>query len=201
MASRLVTGMIPGTTGLSTPRAARSSTSDRYSSGREEELGYGEVGQPHLLGQEIPVRLHVGRAGVPGGMGRHPDAESADGPGQLHQLDGVDELTLGRVGIGRRIATEGHEVLNPGLAEVDQDLGQLQAGVGGADQVGHRGQRGGAQHPDHEIVGSLARRTTAPVGDRHERRTQRLQVHQSFDQAGVLGVVLGREELERVSPP
>ena len=138
---------------------------------------------------------------MPGGVGRHPDREPADGPGQLHQLDGVGQLALGGVGIGRRIAAEGHEVLDARLAELDQDLRQLQPGVGHADQMGHRGEAGGAQHPDHQVVGALAGRPPAPVGDRHERRPQRLQVQQRLDQAGVLGVALRGEELERERPP
>ena len=111
------------------------------------------------------------------------------------------QLALGGLGVGRRIPAEGHEVLDARLAELDQDLGQLQPGMGHADQMGHRRQGGGAQHPDHQVVGALARRPAAPVGDGHEGRPQRLQLQQRLDQAGVLGVVLRGEELERVRPP
>ena len=89
-----VTGMIPGTTGVEMPRAARSSTSPRYSSDPEEELGDREVGQAQLLGQAVAVGPQVGRSGMAGRVGRHPDREPADGPGQLDQLDGVSPARL-----------------------------------------------------------------------------------------------------------
>ncbi len=196
-----VTGMIPGTTGVEMPRAARSSTSRQVLLHPEEELGHGEVGQAQLLGQAVPVGRQVGRSRVPGGVGGHPDRESPDGPGQLHQLDGMGQLAFGGIGIGRRVAAEGHEVLDARLAEIDQDLRQLEPGVGHADQMGHRGQAGRPQHPHHQIVGALARRPPAAVGDGHEGRPQRLQVEQRLDQAGVLGVALGGKELERERPP
>ena len=90
-----------------------------------------------------------------GRVGRHPDREPADGPGQLDQLDGEAQLPLDGVRIGRGIAAEGHEVLDPRLAEFDQDLGQLQPGMGHADQMSHRGQAGRPQHADHQVMGAL----------------------------------------------
>ncbi len=193
--------MIPGTTGVEIPRCRQVVDQPEVLLRPEEELGDREVRQPQLLGQVVAVGGQVGRTRMPGGMGCHPDRESADGPGQLDQFDGVGQLALGGFGVGGRITAQGHEVFDARLAEVDQDLRQLQPGVGHADQMGHRCQAGGAQHPDHQIVGALAGRPTAPVGDRDERRPQRLQLQQRLDQTGVLGVALRGKELERVRPP
>ena len=55
-----------------------------------------------------------------------------------------------------RVAAEGHQVLHAGLAQVDQDLGQLEAGVGHADEVGHGDEVGGPQHPGDQVDGPLA---------------------------------------------
>ena len=105
------------------------------------------------------------------GMGGHADGEPADRPGQLHQLDGVAQLTGPGPGVRRGVAAQGHEVLDPRLAERHQDLGQLEARVGHAHQVRHRVERGRAQDPGHQVVGALAdsrhrgrspTRTTAP---------------------------------------
>ena len=166
--------------------------------GLEEELGHGEVGQGQLGRQVVAVARQVGRERVAGGLGGHPDGEPADGPGQLHQLRGVGQLADGGVGVGRRVAAQGHQVLDARPAQLDQDLGQLEAGVGDADQVGHRHQVGRPQHAGDQIDGPPPRLRPAPVGDRHERRAERLELAQGGDQRGLLGVVLRREELERV---
>ena len=180
------------------PRTARSSHQAHVLLDLEEELGDAEVRQAELGGQEVAVRLHVGRRRVAGGMGGDADREAADRPGQLHELDGVEELAGPGRRVGRGVAPQGHEVLHARLAERHQDLGELQPGVGHADEVGHRGEGGGAQHAGHQVVGALARLPPAPVGDRHERGRQGLELAQGADQGGLLGVVLGREELEGV---
>ncbi len=131
-------------------------------------------------------------------MGGHTDGEATDGPGQLDELDGVQELTGASRGVGGGVTAQGHEVLHARLAEGHQDLGELQSGVGDAHEVGHGGQRGGAQHARHQVVGTLARLPAAAVGHRDERRRQGFELAQGPDQGGLLGVVLGREELERV---
>ena len=89
-------------------------------------------------------------------MGRHTYGKSADGASQLHQLDGVSQLALDRPRICGRVTTERHQVLHTRFAELHQDLGQLQTGVGHADEMRHRRQGGGAQHPDDQVVGALA---------------------------------------------
>ena len=90
---------------------------------------------------------------------------------------------------------------DPGRPVGHQDLGQLQPGVGHTDQVGHRHQGGGAEHAGDQVEGPLARLGPAPVGHRDERGPEGLEVAQGPDQRGLLGVVLRREELERVGPP
>ena len=193
-----VTGRMPGRTGVSTPRSRRSATRPSYSDGLEEELGDPEVGQLELGRQEVTVARQVGRAGVAGRVGRHADGEAADGAGQLHQLRREGELTGAGARVLGRVATERHQVLHAGLAQGDEDVGQLQAGVGHADEVGHRVELGRVQHARDEVEGALARLGAAPVGHRDERRLQRLQLADGAGEGGQLLVVLGREELERV---
>ena len=121
----------------------------------EEELGDGEVGQGHLLGQAVPVDAQVRRGRVARRVRRHPNGEPADGPGQLDQLYRVGELPR-RVGAGHHVAAQGEDVLHPGTAQRDQDLGQLEAGVGDAHEVRHRDEGGGVQHPGDQVLGALA---------------------------------------------
>ena len=67
-----------------------------------------------------------------------------------------------------------------------------------ADEVGHGGERGRAEHAGHQVVGPLPRLAPAAVGHRDERGCERLELPQRPHQRGLLGVVLGREELEGV---
>ena len=55
-----------------------------------------------------------------GRVGRRPDGEPADGPGQLDELGRVGQLARARRRVLGRVATEGHEVLDAGLAQRHQ---------------------------------------------------------------------------------
>ena len=149
----------------------------------------------------VAVAVHVGGEGVAVGLGRHPDREPADGRGQLDQLRCMAELPLPVIGIDGWVATQRHQVLDPGRPVGDQDLGQLQPGVGHTDEMGHGHQRGGAQHAGDQVEGPLARLGPAPVGDRDEGRPQGLEIAEGLHQRGLFGVGLGGEEFERVGPP
>ena len=123
-----VTGRMPGRTGVRIPRAARSRTSPSYSEASKKNWVTPKSATLEFGGQEVPVAPVAGGAGMPGRVRRHPYREAADGPGQLDQFDGVGQLTGPGLGIGGRVAAERHEVLDAGLAQRDQDVGQLQAG-------------------------------------------------------------------------
>ena len=75
----LVIGMMPGITGLVTPRSASSSTSVDVVAGLEEELGDGEVGDGQLGGEMTAVAGPVGRRRVDLGVSRHADRERPGG--------------------------------------------------------------------------------------------------------------------------
>ena len=131
-------------------------------------------------------------------VGGHADGEAADGVGQLDQFAGVGELPGAGVRILGRIAPERHQILDARLAQRHQDVGQLQAGVGNANQMGHRVEPGGVQHARNQVEGALPRLRPSPVGDRDERWFERLELTDGAGQRGQLLVVLGREELEGV---
>ena len=108
----------------------------------------------------------------------------------------------GRFEVLRRIAAQAPGCSRmPGVVVARHDLGQLVARVRRAREVRHRGERRLAVDARDDVVRHLARRAARAVGDRHERRVQRLEVAD-----GLLELQLGRgrlrrEELERVARP
>ena len=72
------------------------------------------------------------------GLGGHADREVGPvGPDQLDQLAGVLEVAAGVAAVGRRVAGEGEDVLDPGLGVLVEQLLELVVGVAHAGQVGH----------------------------------------------------------------
>ena len=108
--------MIPGSTGLSTPRSARSSTRPVYSSASKKNWVTAKSASASLAARWSRSLDRSGRERMAGRVGRHPDREAADGPGQLDELDGVAS-SPGRRRAPGRVAAERHQVLDPGLAE------------------------------------------------------------------------------------
>ena len=142
-----------------------------------------------------------GERGWSSGWAATPTENPPDRVGQLDQVEREGELACAVGGLDGRVSAEGEHVLDAGLAVVDQDLGQLQAAVHDAGEVRHRGEGGGAQHPDHQIVGAPARLAPTAVGDGHERGVERLQVAKGAHERGLLRLVLGWEELEGERAP
>src|SRR5256885_13217818 len=108
-----------------------------------------------------------------GRMSRYSDRLEAKPASQLHKLGGVGELLV-RLLLGKRIAAEREQVLESGGAEAADDLAELEARVRHARQMGHRREIGRSQKVDDNTRGSLARDAPAAVGDRDERRSERL---------------------------
>ncbi len=159
---------MPGNTGVSTPRSTQIGEETFVLGSLEEELGDAEVGQCQLGREEVAVARQVGRARVAGGVRGNTDGEATNGPGQLHELSGVGQLAgAGRRVLGR-VAPERHQVLDPGLAERHEDVGQLEPRVGHADDVGHGVEVGRVQQAGHEVDGALPRLGPAAVGHRDE---------------------------------
>ena len=179
-----VTGRMPGRTGVRTPRASRSRTSPSYSEASKKNWVTPKSASSSLAARKSRSLPVLGRAGMPGRVGRHPDREAADGPGQLDQLDGVGQLTGPGLGIGGRVAAERHEVLDAGLAQRDQDVGQLQPGVGHADEMRHRVERRRVQHAAHQVERALPRGRAAAVGHRDEGGAERLELADGAGQGG-----------------
>ena len=198
---RLVTGMIPGTTGCRDAAGRQVVHQREVLLGPEEELGDREVRQAQLLGQAVAVGLAcpANEGGRPGGP--PPRSRSRRWPGPARparwRKRSSPSAASGSVGGSPPSAIR---FSTPALRKSTR-ISASSSRVWATQirwAIGVR--RGGPQHADHQVVGALAGRPPAPVGDRHERRPQRLQLHQRLDQAGVLGVVLRGEELERVRP-
>ena len=186
---------------MSTPRSRRSATRPSYSDASKKNCVTPKSASASLAARKSRSLAQVGRPGMAGRVGGHPDGESADGAGQLHELRGVGQLAGAGGRVLGRVAAERHEVLDAGLAQRDEDVGQLEAGVGHADEVGHGIEPGGVQHARHQVERALARFCPAAVGDRDERGLERLQLADRAGEGGELLVVLRREELERVGGP
>ena len=112
---------------------------------------------------------------------------------------GVAEGVLRAVVVGqvsRRVAAEGQDVLDAARRVAVEDRGQLVAVVADAGQVRDGRQVGLALDADDQVVRPLAGRAAGAVGDRDERRLQRLQLGDGAEQ--LLGRLVGlrREELE-----
>ena len=152
----VVTGMMPGSTGLVTPSSASSSTRRVHSLGLEEELRDREVGQRQLLGEVAPVRREVRRPRVSGRVGRDADREVADLARHVDEVDRVLELRVGGRRIVRDVAAERHDVLHAGVGVVLQEVAHLGAGVADADDVGHGGHVAVALDLGDEVEGALA---------------------------------------------
>src|ERR1700683_1631461 len=103
----------------------------------------------------------------------HAYRPATDGAGQLDELVGVRQLTLTVVGLIRRVAAKGHQVLYTCFSVGNEDLCELESRVCHTDEVGHRGERGRTEHPGDEVEGALTRFAASPVGKGHERRGRR----------------------------
>ena len=103
------------------------------------------------------------------------DREVAVLTDQADEIDRVRELARRQVEILRRVAAEGQDVLDPGVAVTGDDLESSVARVRGAREVRHRRHRRVAVDLDDEIVRALAGGCPGAVRDRHVRRLQRLE--------------------------
>ena len=201
MVASEVTGRIPGSTGVRTPRASRSATSPSYSEASKKNWVTPKSAISSLAARKSRSLSVLGERGCPAGWAATPTEKPPMARASSTSSAGVGQLTGPGVGIGRGVAAQRHQVLDAGLAQRDQDVGQLQPGVRHADEVGHGVERGGVQHAAHQVEGALARRRPAPVGHRDERGAERLELADGAGEGGQLGVVLRREELEGVRLP
>ena len=96
----------------------------------------------------------------------------------------------------RRVAAESEDVLDAGVRIPVEDDRQLVPVVADARQVGDGRQLGLADDPHDQLVRPLAGRAAGPVGDRDERRLERLEAGDGLEELGRCLVRLGRKELE-----
>jgi hypothetical protein len=133
-------------------------------------------------------------------MGGDADAELADLADHVDQLGGVGEVLRVVLDAGGRVAGQGEDVLDPGGAVLLEQRHQLGAGVGDARQVGHGGDAGVPLDVDDDVACAVPGRSPRPVGHRHERRVERLQLADRLLELTRRLVGFRRKELERERP-
>ena len=119
---------------------------------------------------------------------------------EMHEAGclGKDILRVVVVGfVARRIAPQSEDVADTGGGIAFQDFFDFRLVVPDAREVGDRVEAGGGLDPHHELVGHLARRAAGPVGHAHERRLERLELPDVFEELVQRLRGLRREELER----
>jgi hypothetical protein len=97
----------------------------------------------------------------------------------------------------RRIAAQGEHVLDPGVADLVQDLAQALDRLAYAAEMGHRLDSQVLLDPLRDLHRALARAASRAVGDRDEVRTQVAERGQRLAQGHLSLRRLRREELER----
>ena len=171
--------------------------------GVEEHLGDREVGPgPALADEELGVGLDVGRARMLVRERGHADAEVARLAHQPDQVLGVAAAPSGwrdplAHRVAGRVAPHRQDVADPDRGQPADHVAQLGDRVVDRGQVGHRQQRGVGGDPLGDRHGGVPGRAAGAVGDRHERRAQRLQLPDRLPQLALALLGLGREELER----
>src|SRR5262249_17980978 len=96
----------------------------------------------------------------------------------------------------RRVASERQDVLDIRLRISVEDRYQLLATVADAREVRDGRQAGLALDPHDQVVCPFARRAAGPVGNRYERRPERLELGDRPEQVVRRPIGLGREEFE-----
>ena len=135
-----------------------------------------------------------------GAADREPVA-LADEP---RQVGGGVQAALGARELGLaagRVAPQGEDVVDPGRLEPVEDLDQALGRLADAAQVRHRLQAVLALDPGGDLDRAVAGRPAGPVGDRDERRPERLQGLDGLEQGLHALRRARREELERENGP
>ena len=170
--------------------------------GVEEHLGDGEVRPgPALADEVLDVGVQVGRARVLLREGSDADAEVTGRPDEPDQVVGVRQALRVRrplrVRVARRVPAQGQHVPHADRRVGADDVPELGDRMVHRGEVPHWGERGllgdPPSHPDRAVPGRAAR----TVGDRDERRPQRLELPDRPPKLLLLGVALRRHELER----
>src|ERR1700722_3902210 len=99
----------------------------------------------------------------------YPHAELPHFAGEFHEFEGVTKVRGRLVVVFRQVAAEGHNVDDPRVEIVLQEITHLVATMPDADEVGHRSELARALDSRHEIEGSLTRLAAASVGHGDER--------------------------------
>ena len=176
-----------------------------------DELEVALVVEEHLRDQEVHARLHLlrqvfevllGAARVDvrlreAGRRDHERVVIAD---QRDQLAGVLEATLGHRPLrlaARGIAPQGEHVVDARSPELVERLPQLTFGGPHAGEVGHRLEAVLGLDPLHDLDRLRARRSSGPVGHRHERGLEVPQLLERLIEVVLPLLRLRREELER----
>src|SRR5262245_58750365 len=116
-----------------------------------------------------------------------------------HQLGGVAKRVLRPVVVrlvARRVAVQSQDILDAGSGIPVEDRDQLVTVVTDTGQVRYGGELGFLLNAHDEVVGLFPGGTAGAVGDRDERRLQRLQVRDVGKEIVPTDVSLWWKELE-----
>ena len=131
------------------------------------------------------------------GVGGDPDREVARVvTHDLHQLEGVGEITTGVGTIGGRVTPEGEDVVDPAGGVGVEQIDDVGLGVADTGEVGHGREVVFAVEADDGVAGAVAGGAERAIGHRCERRVDHRQLVEGLGQAFLGLGVLGRGELE-----
>ena len=168
----------------------------------EEELGGDEVGAGVHLFLEV-AEVVFGRGGFGVGFGVAADAEAEFG---IVGADEGDEFAgvAKAVGMGLesggafgRVAAEGHEVAEAGVAELGEDAVQLGAGVADAGEVGHDLEAEAVAQDEAVFEGAFAGGAAGAIGDGDEVGAEGDESGGGVEDLARAFGGLGREEFDR----
>ena len=194
----LVTGMMPGITGVVTPSSSRSSRKSNQTSASKKNCDDAEVGVRELLGLTAPVLGALGRRRMTFGVHGDTDGEVADLAHELDELGRVLQVARREVQVLGRVAAEREDVLHARVAyrvRMSSSSARLCAAQVRCAIARHRRLR--LIHTTRSCVRSRVEPPAPYVTDTNDG-LQRLQVAERLLELGLGRRRLRREELEGV---
>ncbi len=196
-----VIGITPGMIGTSMPAPRARSRNSKYSAlSKNTCVIRKSTPASHLLDEMFEVPLRAARVDVGLGEARRADRERVVGRDQLDELARVLEAALGlrpELLPRRRVPAQREHVVDPRSVHLIERRAQFRDGRANAREMRHRLEPVLLADALDDLDRLLARGAARAVGDRHERRLERLQLGKRRVQVLLAARSFRREELER----